>query len=108
MQFIGRLSLAPGVSVHDPLVALHFTAATSAAVFAARFVFQAASQPPWPAMPLSVRAPAPVDGGFACTPMPALTNCRNRPTVTSYVSNRKSLTVAGFVMSVYWLSVPTS
>src|SRR5512147_1357315 len=40
-------------------------------------------------------APAFCAGGLACVPRPAFTNARNRPTVTSYLSRRKSLTVAG-------------
>ena len=50
-----------------------------------------------------------------CLPLPALglqpathasTNLRNRPTVTSYLSKRKSLIVAGAVVSVPRLNVP--
>ena len=58
-------------------------AAVSAAVFAARFVFHVESQPE-PA--IAGLAPAPDAGGLACVPMPAFTNCRNRPTVISYLS----------------------
>jgi len=54
MQFIGRLSLPPGVAVHVWYVASHLTAAVSAAVLVTRLPFQLASHP--------------LPGMFACAP----------------------------------------
>src|ERR1041384_2969132 len=92
MQFIGRCSLAAGVSVHVWKVGSHLIAAASATVFAARFAFQATSQP---LAGIFTCAPSPGSGGNACVPLPAFTNARNRPTDTSYLSSRKLLIVAG-------------
>ena len=51
---------------------------------------------------------APAAGGVICVPIPAATNARNLPTVTSYLSSRKLLTVARFALSGYALSAATS
>src|ERR1041384_2042840 len=96
MQLIGRFSVAPAVSVHVLYVATsHFNAATNAALSGTRFTFHAALQP----LPVTPACrPEPSVGGIACVPIPASTNLRNRPTVTSYLSRRKSPTVAGEVV----------
>src|ERR1700704_6442936 len=105
MQFIGRLSLALATSVHVCDVGSHCTAAISADVSAARSPLHIAFHP-LPAM--FGWAPAPDKGGLACVACPASTNFRNRPTVTSYASSRKSPTVAPWLALGYIPSPDTS
>src|ERR1043165_7091588 len=105
-QFMGRCSFEAGVSVHvcenDEV---QLMVAMSSAVLADRFIFQLLSQP----LPGSFGcAPAFSDGGCSCVPIPALTNARNRPTVTLYLSSRNVLTVAGALVSPDELSPATS
>src|ERR1043166_1279942 len=105
MQFIGRLSFTLAVSVQVWDGASQLSAATSASLLAARFAFHATSHP----LPgIRACAPQPAAGAVLDVPMPAFTNPRNRPTVTSYVSRRKSLTSAGAVLFGYLWSAAAS
>src|SRR5262249_39911547 len=94
-QLIGRDSLALGTSVHVTYGVLHFSEAMRAVVSLGRLPFHPGSQPPACIMPLRARPPAPAAGGLARVPIPDVTNGRNRPTVTSNLSSRNELMVAG-------------
>jgi hypothetical protein len=78
MQFIGRLSPLPAMSVHVWRVASHFTNVVSSAALAGRLAFHAMSQPGSLALLGFLPAPAAV---IVCEY--AATNFRNLPTVIS-------------------------
>jgi hypothetical protein len=84
-QLIGKVSLAPGVSVHDWLAESHLRSATRAACEAGSKAVHAVFQP----VPGMLRlAPAPAGGALAVAlSMYALTNFRKRATVTSNSSS---------------------
>jgi len=100
---MGRASFAPGASVQAGYAGLHARPARRSAIVGASPALKLGSQP---LDAILGCAPAPGAGGLACVPCPAATNARKRPTVTSYTSSSKLLTVAGYVPSLLRLNVP--
>src|SRR5580658_180479 len=100
---MGRLSSAPGDDVQVPYGYPHCKLVVHWAAVVASSAVHDASQPPsvppfTPPPRRCVCFPAPVDG--AHPPTTAATNGRKRPTVTSYLSSRKLLILAGAEESV--------
>src|SRR5579872_1151314 len=105
MQSIGRRSFSPAMGVHVATCPLHAVTSRLASVgstAALSEVTQPGSYPPGLALSASpfpplryVCLPAPAAGSHPEPPAHAATNLRKRPTVTRYLSSRKSCTEAG-------------